>query len=166
MEKKHLTSSILLWMRTDLPRQTGMDYWKGPHSEIMFGTPDLEEYRQLHLAEDTPGRWPATDGVQTAIPADRKNDGLGEVTFPLGARALKARKQTKLAHADETNVFRRTLLYAGPPNSSRWYVVVGPGPKIGAHTLCYLRRRGGVGAGELASSSTSSPLPHSLTLKC
>jgi hypothetical protein len=30
--KKHFTSSILLWVRTDQPRQTGMDYWKGPHS--------------------------------------------------------------------------------------------------------------------------------------
>ncbi|MGO4615707.1 strictosidine synthase [Nocardia sp. 2YAB30] len=148
VEKKRLTSSMLLWMRTDQPRQTGMDHWQGPHSKIMFGTPDLEEYRQLHLAEDNPGRWPATDGVQTAIPADRKLDGLGEVTFHSALAPLKARKQTKLAYADEANVFRRTLLYAGPPNSSRWYDVGGPGPRIGAHAPIYLRRRDGIGAGE------------------
>ena len=29
--EKHLSSSILLWMRTDKPRQAGMDRWKGPH---------------------------------------------------------------------------------------------------------------------------------------
>jgi hypothetical protein len=28
--KKPFASSILLWVRTDQPRQTGMDYWKGP----------------------------------------------------------------------------------------------------------------------------------------
>lgn len=50
--KKHLTSSIPLWVRTDQPRRTGMDYWKGPHSKIISATPGLEEYRQIHLAED------------------------------------------------------------------------------------------------------------------
>ncbi|MFI7406033.1 hypothetical protein ACIBW9_37145 [Streptomyces sp. NPDC049541] len=43
--KKHLTSSILLWVRTDQPRQAGMDHWKGPHSGIISATPGLEEYR-------------------------------------------------------------------------------------------------------------------------
>ena len=33
--QKHLSSSILLWMRTDQPRQKGMDHWKGPHSGII-----------------------------------------------------------------------------------------------------------------------------------
>ncbi|MEU3746323.1 MULTISPECIES: hypothetical protein [Streptomyces] len=109
MEKKHLTSSILLRVRTDQPRQTGMDHWKGPHSGIISATPGLEEYRQIHLAEHNPGRWPATDGVQTSIPADRKIDGASEVTFRSALAPLKGRKQTKLAHADEINVFRRTL---------------------------------------------------------
>jgi hypothetical protein len=36
--KKHLSSSILLWMRADQPRQTGMDTWKGPHSGIISAT--------------------------------------------------------------------------------------------------------------------------------
>lgn len=44
--KKHLTSSILLWVRADQPRQTGMDHWKGPHSGIISATPGLEEYRR------------------------------------------------------------------------------------------------------------------------
>ncbi|NUP21666.1 MAG: strictosidine synthase [Streptomyces sp.] len=147
--KKRLTSSILLWVRADQPRQTGMDHWKGPHSGIISATPGLEEYRQIHLAEHNPGRWPATDGVQTAIPAERKIDGVAEVTFPSALAPLKGRKQTKLAYADEINVFRRTLLYAGPPNSSRWYDVAGPEEKAGARALIYLRRRDGVGAGAL-----------------
>ncbi|NEB04214.1 strictosidine synthase [Streptomyces sp. SID13726] len=146
--KKHFTSSILLWVRNDQPRQTGMDHWKGPHSGIISATPGLEEYRQIHLAEDNPGRWPVTDGVQTTIPADRKIDGVAEVTFQSSLAPLKGREQTKLAYADEINVFRRTLLYAGPPNSSRWYDVAGPGQTAGARALIYLRRRGGVHAGE------------------
>ncbi len=147
--KKHLTSSILLWVRTDQPRQKGMDHWKGPHSGIISATPGLEEYRQIHLAEHNPGRWPATDGVQTSIPADRKIDGVAEVTFQSALAPLKGRKQTKLAYADEINVFRRTLLYTGLPNSSRWYAVAGPGERVGARALVYLRRGDGVGAGKL-----------------
>ena len=69
--EKHFTSSILLWMRTDQPRQKGMDHWKGPHSGIITASPGLEEYRQLHLAEANPGLWPPTQGVETRIPADR-----------------------------------------------------------------------------------------------
>ncbi|TCN32732.1 hypothetical protein EV644_12474 [Kribbella orskensis] len=146
--KKHLTSSILLWVRTDQPRQTGMDYWKGPHSGIISATPGLEEYRQIHLAEHNPGRWPATDGVETSIPVDRKIDGVAEVTLHSALSPLKGRKQTQLAYKDEINVFRRTLLYGGPPNSSRWYDVAGPAEPVGARALIYLRRRDGVGAGE------------------
>jgi hypothetical protein len=147
--KKHLTSSILLWVRTDQPRQTGMDHWKGPHSGIISATPGLEEYRQIHLAEHNPGRWPGTGGVETSIPVHRKIDGVAEVTFRSALAPTQGRQQTKLAYADEVNVFRRTLLYAGPPNSSRWYDVAAPGEKVGARVLVYLRRRDGAGAGDL-----------------
>ncbi|TCC31098.1 strictosidine synthase [Kribbella speibonae] len=146
--KKHLTSSIPLWVRTDQPRQTGMDYWKGPHSKIISATPGLEEYRQIHLAEDNPGRWPAINGTETSIPVDRKIDGVAEVTFRSALSPLLGRKQTQLAYKDEINVFRRTLLYAGPPSSSRWYDVAGAGEAVGAGAMVYLRRRDGVGAGE------------------
>jgi hypothetical protein len=146
--KKHFTSSILLWMRTDQPRQTGMDHWKGPHSGIISATPGLEEYRQIHLDADNPGRWPAINGVETTIPLDRKIDGVAEVTFQSALAPLHGRKQTRLAYKDEINVFRRTLLYAGLPNSARWYDVAAPGKTVGARTLIYLRRRDGVSASE------------------
>ena len=144
--KKPFASSILLWVRTDQPRQKGMDYWKGPHSGIISPTPGFDEYRQIHLAETNPGLWPATPGVETAIPADRKIDGVAEVTFQSVLSPLRGRKQTRLAYKDEINVFRRTLLYAGLPNSSRWYDVGRPGEKVGARALIYLRRRQGVSA--------------------
>lgn len=145
--KKAFVSSIPLWFRTDQPRQTGVDYWKGPHSKIISATPGFEEYRQIHLAEHNPGSWPATRGVQTAIPDDRRIDGLAEVTFRSVLSPLLGRKQTKLAYQDEINVFRRTFLYAGPPRSARWYDVGRPGERVGARALVYLRRRDGVRTG-------------------
>lgn len=145
--RKPLVSSILLWMRTDQPRQQGMDYWKGPHSKIISATPGMEEYRQIHLAENNPGLWPATAGVETVIPAERGIDGVAEVTFVSVLSPLRGRKQTGLAYRDEVNVFRRTLLYAGSPYSARWYDVAGPAEKVGARSLIYLRRREGVQTG-------------------
>lgn len=143
--KKAFASSILLWMRTGQPRQQGMDYWKGPHSKIISVTPGFDEYRQLHLGADNPGRWPAFHGVETAIPADRRIDGIAEVTFRSALSPILGRTQTRLAYKDEVNVFRRTLLYAGPPSSARWYNVAGSGVKTRARAVIYLRRRDGVG---------------------
>ena len=145
--KKPLVSSILLWMRSDQPRQQGMDHWKGPHSKIISATPGMEEYRQIHLAEHNPGLWPAIGGVETVIPTERRIDGVAEVTFTSALSPLRGRKQTRLAYKDEVNVFRRTLLYAGLPNSARWYDVAGPGEKAGARSLIYLRKREGVTTG-------------------
>jgi hypothetical protein len=137
---RHFTSSILLWVRDDQPRQIGMDRWKGPHSQIIAATPGLEEYRQVHLAGVNPGRWPATEGIETAIPEDRRIDGIAEVTFENALAPVAGRKQTALAFEDEVNIFRRTLLHAGPPGSSRWYDVA-PGEKPGSRAVLYLRRR-------------------------
>jgi hypothetical protein len=142
-----LVSSILLWMRTDQPRQQGMDYWKGPHSKIISATPGMDEYRQIHLAENNPGLWPGVSGVETVIPAERRIDGVAEVTFTSVLSPLRGRKQTKLAYKDEVNVFRRTLLYAGPPYSARWYDVAAPRGTVGARSLIYLRRREGAKTG-------------------
>jgi len=144
-KRKPLTSSILLWVRTDQPRQTGMDHWSGPHSGIISATPGLEEYRQIHLAERNPGLWPDTRGIETAIPADRRIDGVAEVTFRSILAPLQGRAQTRLAFKDEINVFRRTLLYAGPPYSARWYRLAEPGRRPGARAFVYLRRRPDVG---------------------
>lgn len=141
--QRHLSSSILLWMRTDRPRQAGMDHWKGPHSGIISATPGLEEYRQIHLAEHNPGLWPPGDGIDTSIPFDRKVDGVAEVTFRSALSPLLGRKQTKLAYRDEVNVFRRTLLYATTPRSSHWYDI-DDSAGISARALVFLRRRRGV----------------------
>jgi hypothetical protein len=136
-----------------------MDYWKGPHSEIISATPGFDEYRQIHLAENNPGLWPPISGVETVIPAERRIDGVAEVTFASALAPLRGRKQTKLAYKDEVNVFRRTLLYAGPPQSARWYDVAGPEEKVGARSLTYLRRREGVKTGAFRKFLTDELVP-------
>lgn len=143
-KKRPFASSILLWMRTDQPRQRGMDYWKGPHSKIISAAPGQDEYRQIHLKELNPGLWPATTGVETLIPPERRIDGVAEVTFTSVFSPLHGRRQTRLAYKDEINVFRRTLLYAGLPGSARWYHVAAAGDEAGARALIYLRKRDGV----------------------
>lgn len=142
--RKRFASSILLWVRTDQPRETPMGYWKGPHSRIISATKGFLEYRQIHLADVNAGLWPTTRGVETEIPLERRIDGVAEVTFQSALSPLRGRKQTRLAYKDEVNVFRRTLLYLGPPNSSRWYAVAEPGEQVGARALIYVRRRDGV----------------------
>jgi hypothetical protein len=156
--EKHFTSSILLWVRNDQPRETGMSYWRGPHSGIISATKGLEEYRQIHMAADNPGMWPAIEGVETHIPVERKVDGVAEVTFRSAVSPVFGRKQTKLAYQDEVNVFRRTLLYAGPPGSSRWYAV-GPNGPVGARAMVYLRKREGVGGGHFRKFFKSELIP-------
>jgi hypothetical protein len=157
--RKPFTSSILLWVRDDQPRQQGMDRWKGPHSEIISATPGFEEYRQIHLAETNPGLWPEVDGVETAIPADRRIDGVAEVAMKSVLSPLRGRKQTRLAYLDEVNLFRRTVLYAGPPYSARWYDVAAGGERPGARALIYVRKRDGVGTGAFRRVLTDRLVP-------
>ena len=145
--RKRFSSSILLWVRADQPRQTSMNYWKGPHSKIISASPGLDEYLQVHFPETNPGLWPATPGLETAIPAERRIDGVAQVTFQTVLSALAGGEQNKLAFKDEINVFRRTLMYLGLPNWARWYEVARPGERVGSRVLVYLRRREGVSAG-------------------
>ena len=142
--KKHLSSSILLWMRADKPRQEGMNRWKGPHSKIISANKGLWEYRQIHLAENNTGLWPSIKGVETAIPQDRKIDGIADVTLKNFFSIFKGKKQNKLAFKDEVNLFKRTILYAALPKGSRWYEVAEPSHKIEARSIVFFRIKGGV----------------------
>ncbi len=141
---KHLSSSILLWMRTDKPRQEGMNRWKGPHSKIISANKGLWEYRQIHFAENNTGLWQPINGVETIIPTDRKIDGVADVTLKGYLSLLRGRKQNKLASADEVNLFKRTILYAAFPKNSRWYEVAEPNAKIEARSMVFFRIKEGV----------------------
>jgi hypothetical protein len=142
--EKHLSSSIILWMRTDKPRQEGMDRWKGPHSKIISANKGLWEYRQIHLAENNTGLWTSIAGVETTIPQDRKIDGLADVTLKNFFSILRGKKQNKLAFKDKVNLFKRTILYAAFPKKSRWYEVTEPNLKIEARSIVFFRIKEGV----------------------
>nr|WP_314897856.1 hypothetical protein [uncultured Flavobacterium sp.] len=142
--EKHLSSSILLWMRTDKPRQAGMDRWKGPHAQIIAANKGLLEYRQIHFAETNTGLWPAINGVETNIPQNRKIDGVADVTLKNLFSIFKGKEQNKLAFADEINLFKRTILYAAFSQNSRWYKVAEPEAKIEARSMVFFRKKEGV----------------------
>ncbi|MDR7210198.1 hypothetical protein [Flavobacterium piscis] len=142
--EKHLSSSILLWMRTDKPRQAGMDRWKGPHAKIISVNKGLYEYRQIHFAEQNTGMWNNIDGVETKIPSDRKIDGVADVTLKNLLSIFRGKKQNKLAFADEINIFKRTILYAAFPKNSKWYNVAETTEKIDARSMFFFRKKEGV----------------------
>lgn len=141
---KHLSSSILLWMRTDIPRQAGMDRWKGPHAQIIAANKGIREYRQLHFSDTNKGLWPEINGVETNIPQNRKIDGVADVTLKNLFSIFKGKEQNKQAFADEINLFKRTILYAAFPKNSRWYEVAEPNSKIEARSMVFFRKKEGV----------------------
>lgn len=141
--EKHISSSILLWMRTDKSRQDGMNRWKGPHSKIISANKGLFEYRQIHFAENNTGLWPAIGGVETNIPQNRKIDGVADVTLKNLFSIFRGKKQNKLAYADEVNLFKRTILYAAFPDSY-WYKVTDADTKIGANAMVFFRKKDSV----------------------
>lgn len=131
-------------MRADKARQESMDRWAGPHAQIIAANKGLKEYRQLHLAEDSPGLWPSIPGVETIIPSDRRIDGVADVTLKSVFSLLRGKEQNRLAYKDEVNIFRRTILYAAMPKWSRWYNVAQPEDSIGARSMIFFRIREGV----------------------
>lgn len=143
--EKHLSSSILLWMRTDKPRQEGMNRWKGPHAQIIAANKGLWEYRQIHFTDTNTGLWPAINGVETNIPQNRKVDGVADVTLKNLFSIFKGKEQNKLAFKDEVNLFKRTILYAAFPMNSQWYKVAEPSSKIEARAMVFFRIKEGAG---------------------
>lgn len=141
--EKNLSSLVLLWMRTDKPRQDSMQRWQGPHSQIISANQDLKEYRQIHFTEHNTGLWQAVDGVETHIPIERKIDGVADVTLK-GHLSSQGEKQSQLAQADEVNLFQRTILYATVPQNSKWYRVAKRNDVVNARGMVFIRKRSNI----------------------
>ncbi|MBK8086740.1 MAG: strictosidine synthase [Chitinophagaceae bacterium] len=146
--EKHLSSSVLLWMLTDKPRQSSMGHWKGSHAQIIASNPGLWQYRQIHFAENNPGLWQPIKGVETTIPQNRKVDGVADVTLKSFFSALQGKKQHKLAFADEINFLKRSILYVAYPKKSQWYNAAGDDTKIEARSMVFFRQKEGVSDNE------------------
>jgi hypothetical protein len=164
--EKHLSSSILLWMRTDKAREAGMDRWKGPHAEIIAANEGLWEYRQIHFTDSNAGLWPQVKGVETIIPRNRKIDGVADVTLKNLFSIFKGKEQNKLAYADEINLFKRTILYAAFPKNSQWYKVNESNTKIEARSMVFFRKKEGVSEKDFKNSLMMNLHPYSQILVC
>ena len=127
-------------MRDDQPRQKSMDYWKGSHAEIISSSPQLFEYRQLHLSETEHSFWPEHKKLISKIAKDRRIDGIAEVSYQKTHSPLLGTKQMFAAFADEINIFRRTLMNMGLPWSSRWFSTSSNG-KTEARDVIFTQRK-------------------------
>ncbi|MFE5286022.1 EthD domain-containing protein [Nocardia sp. NPDC056611] len=139
------TSSMLspLMLRGDLPRGTATDYWSTNHAEKVRKLPNLVEYTQRHFSTTDHGFWPATVGVGTSIPADRRLDGCAELRFRSTVATLMTAPHAREVYLDEQNVFGRVIGHATGPGGGRWW----SGDfddTTGHHVMLLLRRRHGV----------------------
>ena len=150
---KTFGSSVLLWFREDVSRETARDYWRGPHGQIVARTPGFAEYRQHHFSANGAGLWPTTPGTETVIPDARRIDGMPEVLLAGPLAPMKGRAQSKQVFRDEANVFGRTVLYATLPWAGRSYDLRDRG-KAGARSVVLLRRRTGLSAKAFAAYVT------------
>lgn len=143
MAKAFSSASILLWLRPDLPRESALEYWRGPHAQRVARTPGLFEYRQHHFSAGGQGLWPSIPGVERALPGTRHIDGLQEFTFAGALGPLKGAQQNRRVQRDEANVFQRTLLYLSGPGWGRGY---GSSTSERIHCRCVvlLRRKPGL----------------------
>lgn len=119
--EKTFACMTLLFMRRDQDRSHGMAYWRGPHAQLVARAPGRREYRQHHFAAQGGGWWPAPPSIETEPPADRRVDGIPEVTFTSPVGPLRGRAANQRIKADEANVFDRTLLYMTGFQGARWW---------------------------------------------
>ncbi|SIS23465.1 SMP-30/gluconolactonase/LRE family protein [Williamsia sterculiae] len=148
--RKMTGALVLVWVRSDRPRAASMEYWRGPHSQLVARTPGFREYRQHHFPAEATGLWPAVDGAETTIPVDRRLDGTPEVWFDGPLSNLKSLTYNPVVQRDERNVFSRTLLHATLPWGGRWYDTASA--DTGCRAVILLRRRPGASGSAFAST--------------
>jgi hypothetical protein len=140
----HTGTIALAWLRRDLPRQQALEYWRGPHGRIVGRTLGFREYRQHVFSQEDHGFWPALQDVETATPADRRPDGIAEVTFAgVWLMALGILLHGWRILLDEANVFGRTVMYGSRIGGVQW-LRAGEGESAVARTVIMLRRKPGV----------------------
>ena len=132
-----------VWLRADLPRETALGYWAGPHAEIAGRLPNMAEYVQRHFSPTDHGYWPSSPTVGTMIPPGWRCDGVAEVRFGSTAAALNMPMHMREVYLDEQNVFERVLGQVTGPGGGRWWSD-GHDDAVGHRTVLLLRRRRGV----------------------
>lgn len=138
------TSGIFpVWLREDLKRETALQYWKGPHAQIVARLPGITEYLQHHFSPTDHGYWPSSPTVGTAVPPNWRCDGIAEVRTASTVAALTIPVHMREVYLDEQNVFDRVLGNLTGPRAGRWWTD-GHDAGVGHRTVLLLRRRRGV----------------------
>ncbi|MGW6909128.1 hypothetical protein [Streptomyces sp. NPDC054940] len=132
-----------VWFRTDLPRETVLQYWSGPHAEIVGRLPGMAEYVQRRFSPTDHGYWPSSPRVGTLVPPSWRCDGVAEVRFTSTAAALAMPLRMREVYVDEQNIFERVLGQVTAPGGGRWWTD-GHDDAVGHRTILLLRRRRGV----------------------
>jgi len=127
-------------MRSDMPREQALAYWRGPHAQLIAGIPEIREYRQHHFDLADSGLRPEISEIETKIPDERRIDGMPEVTLEDVFSILKSFHVKKLIPRDEVNVFERVIFNITAPGWGRWFRS-GYGEDVGFRAGVLLRRR-------------------------
>ncbi|MFJ8022315.1 hypothetical protein [Streptomyces sp. NPDC096311] len=132
-----------VWFRADLPRESAIEYWAGPHAQIAGRLPNMAECVQRHFSPTDHGYWPSSPTVGTTVPANWRCDGVAEVRFGSTVAALAMPMHMREVYLDEQNLFERVLgQVTGPGGGRRW--TDGHDDAVGHRTVLLLRRRRGV----------------------
>lgn len=115
---------VLLWLRSDLPRELCYDYWREPHGQLMARIPGFINYRQHHFEDNPLFLWSDKIEIGTDCPSEQIPDGFAEVLIE-GDKGEIPRQTNAVMNdyrTDERNVFERGLLYQTPVGGTNWPV--------------------------------------------
>lgn len=137
------TGCYPVWLRSDLPREYALAYWRGPHGQIANKNPAIDEYLQHHFSLTDHGFWSVPDGIGGAVPSDWRMDGMTEVRVNSIWRGLYVRLFCMKANVhDEENVFDRVLAKNSKGKGSIWWTGRYQ-PDVGFRCAVFLRARSG-----------------------
>lgn len=138
-----VTTVALVERKPGISRDLFTRYWRDVHGVMAARIPGFESYTQHHV---TPARRGSErfEGIAIVTFADEE-DRRGLATSPMAAHI----------HRDETNVFRRALLYN--LSSNAWTIEIDGRGREGATVFCVLPLGGEVGQA-IAALRGASPI--------
>ncbi|RKS08123.1 hypothetical protein DFP74_3816 [Nocardiopsis sp. Huas11] len=139
------------WWRDDLPRRVCEDYWRDVHGIMFARAPGLWQCRQLRLAPNRPGLWPAVTGLSFDVPEAAQPHGIPHGLF-LSEADLAAFGRHPLTRETIPNDAHHFMGRIGsqltPPGGGRTLVdrlddpaMQGP-PPVPTFVLCFVARTG------------------------
>lgn len=137
------------WWRADIQQEVCEAYWRDVHGIMFARAPGLWQYRQLRLAANRPGLWPAVQGISFDAADVAQPQGMPHGLF-LSEADLVAFGSNPIAMEtipnDAHNFIGRIGAQLSPPGSGRTLVdrindpaMQGP-PPVPIFALCFVPR--------------------------